>query len=142
MKVILFVTVLFISMPVLAQITHCTVEGEILFDKTGDIYVYLVTEESFRTPFTGSQEKVIEVGEQELRKKVAAFKFEQVRAGNYGIRCFQDVDGDGKLERGLFGPKEPWGMSWQGKKPAKWPEFEDISFEVNSNITSIQIRLE
>ena len=142
MKIILCAAVLFISIPVLAQTTLCTVEGEILFDKTGDIHVYLVTEEIFRTPFTGIQQKVIKIGEQELRKKAVAFRFEQVHAGTYGIRCFQDVDGDGKLERSLFGPKEPWGMSWQGEKPAKWPEFEDISFEVNSNITSIQIRLE
>ena len=142
MKTILCAAVLFLSIPALAQTTLYTVEGEILFDKTGDIYVYLVTEEIFRTPFTGIQEKVIEIGEPESRDKAVSFRFDQIPAGIYGIRCFQDADGDGKLGRGLFGPKEPWGMSWQGEKPAKWPAFEDISFEVDSNFTSIQIRLE
>ena len=67
----------------------------------------------------------------QLNKKKVSFKFEGIQKGTYGIRCFQDENGNGKLGKGMFGPKEPWGMSWQGDKPAKWPKFKHIAFNVN-----------
>jgi len=35
------------------------------------------------------------------------FVFNDVKAGIYGIRCFQDQNNDGKLNIGMFGPSEP-----------------------------------
>lgn len=126
---------------VFAQLSKYTVEGKILFEGTGDIHIFLVTEERFKTPLEGLQELVLEIGPDEIRKKKAFFRLEGVEQGRYGIRCFQDVNGNGKLDKGLFGPSEPWGMSWQRKKPSGWPRFKGIAFEVNSNIRDIRIEL-
>jgi uncharacterized protein (DUF2141 family) len=116
-----------------------TIGGDILFEKTGNIHIFLVTEENFTIPFTGIQKKVLTIGQEEREQRNVSFTFNGIQPGIYGIRCFQDVNDNGKLDRGLFGPKEPWGMSWQGDKPAKWPKFKHISFEVTTDITSITI---
>ena len=140
-KILLYSINICFTLSVFVQSSTFTLEGEIGFEKSGDIYIYLVTEKIFKKPFTGVQDMVIEIGKDELKMKKVSFRFEEVGAGTYGIRCFQDVNGNGKLDKGLFGPVEPWGMSWQGSKPAKWPKFEHIAFEVNSNITNIKIDL-
>lgn len=121
--------------------TH-VISGTVSFQKQGDIYVYLVTEEDFKTPFTGSQVLRLEIEAQERTVEEVPFRFEKVEAGIYGIRCFQDVNGNGKLDRGLRGPLEPWGMSWQEEKPKKWPRFSHIAFEVKQNITNMHIKLQ
>jgi uncharacterized protein (DUF2141 family) len=141
-KAVLCAVMLSFTFSVFAQSNEFTLEGEIIFEKKGDIYVYLVTEEIFKKPFTGIQNTVIKIGKDEFEKKKVAFKFKEIPPGTYGIRCFQDVNGNGKLDKGLFGPKEPWGMSWQGNKPDKWPKFAYIAFEVKSNMTNIKIELE
>ena len=41
--------------------------------------------------------------------------------------------------RGLFGPKEPWGMSWREAKLFKIPNFDDIAFSVITNVEGIII---
>jgi uncharacterized protein (DUF2141 family) len=52
---------------------------------------------------------------------------------------FYDEDRNGVLNKGLFGPSEPWGMSFNGKKVLKWPKFSNISFKVTNDISNILI---
>lgn len=118
-----------------------TIEGVITFPKTGKIYVYLVDEEVFKKPLTGIQTIVIEPNEKEKANKIVRFSFKGVQRGTYGIRCFQDTNKDTKLNKGMFGPSEPWGMSWKDEKPAKWPSFDGIAFDVNVDIKSLKIEL-
>jgi len=116
-----------------------TIAGSISFENTGNVYIYVVTEQIFSTPFTGIQKKIIAICQEDIKQGKISFRFDGIQPGIYGIRCFQDVNGNGKLDRGMFGPKEPWGMSWQGEKPAKCPSFKDISFDVTADITNMII---
>ena len=120
--------------PVFAEDTTHTIEGSIRYSGKGDIYIYLVNEDIFSTPLVGLQTIVLKVEAAESQKMIKSFRFEAVKSGIYGIRCFQDTNGNGKLDRGLFGPKEPWGMSWNAEKPSKWPRFANVSFSVYSRI--------
>ena len=86
-------------------------------------------------------EKVL-AKEKEIAENKVRFSFQNVEKGTYGIRCFQDLNGDGKLNKGMFGPSEPWGMSWKEEKVLRWPGFDKISFEVNSDIKNLRIVLE
>ena len=106
-----------------------------------DIYVYLVTEKDFKTPFTGTQTLRIAAVQGEKAGWEASFSFEEVKAGTYGIRCFQDLNRNGLLDRGIGGPGEPWGMSWQQGKPRKWPRFSHIVFDVYGDVTEMNIIL-
>lgn len=135
-----------------------TVSGEITFEKSGNVYVSLITEEDFGKQEHGHQDKeekqeqhkeeqespfrlMINVGEEELNAKKVSFTFEHVPAGTYAIRAFQDVNDNGKMDIGTFGPKEPWG-NYRAKRPRfRGPKFEEMAFEVKDNITDISIEL-
>ena len=119
------------------------VAGEIKFKKTGDLFISLVTKEQFEadenddgvepTPFA----MIIPIGEEELKAKKVSFEFEGVPAGTYGIQCFQDGNGNGELDMGKLGPKEPWGM-YRPKRPTfRGPKFKEIKFEVKTDMTDI-----
>ena len=130
-----------LASPVSAQSETFSIEGKLLFNNSGDIFVSLVTEDLFGTPLTGIRKFIIKINQDDIKKNMVSFKFESIAPGEYGIRCFQDVNGNGILDKGMFGPKEPWGMSWQDDKPAGWPKFKHICFEVTANIRNLNIDL-
>lgn len=118
------------------------IEGDILFSEKGKIYVYLVTEKIYEIPLTGLKTIILDPKEEDIANKKMTFTFHDVEDGTYGIRCFQDQNGDGKLNRGMFGPSEPWGMSWKDARVIRWPSFDQIAFEVTADINTIKIKLE
>jgi uncharacterized protein (DUF2141 family) len=138
----LAVILLLIPFTIQGQTDRYAVAGRIAFQNRGVIYVFLVTEEDFKTPLTGTQVLQLEIGSDEIKENEVTFRFEKVEAGIYGIRCFQDVNGNGELDGGLRGPAEPWGMSWQSEKPKKWPRFPHIAFEVKQDVNDLYIMLQ
>ena len=66
-----------------------------------------------------------------------SFKFNDVPKGIYAISFYQDVNGNGKCDMGMFGPKEPWGM--YKVKPHFKPVFAKIAFELNSDLTNLAL---
>lgn len=138
----LFMLPFLIPNGLLAKDTIYKIEGEILFSGEGKIYIYLVNEKVFKIPLTGLKTIILEPTKKDIAKKKMAFKFSNIKDGIYGIRCFQDQNGDGKLNRGMFGPSEPWGMSWKDEKVTRWPRFDKIAFRVTSDIKHLKIKLE
>jgi uncharacterized protein (DUF2141 family) len=72
-----------------------------------------------------------------VERKSVRFMFTDVPGGAYAISCYQDVNGNGKLDMGLFGPVEPWGF--YGVRPVFAPVFKDEAFELNGDLTNIII---
>jgi uncharacterized protein (DUF2141 family) len=97
--------------------------------------VFLIDETTFKTPQTGVDTLIL--------KPIASivnFTFNSCQKGTYGIRCFQDLNNNGILDKGMFGPAEPYGFSWKFSK--KFPfDFSDISFLAKSN-SFITIKME
>lgn len=116
-----------------------SVSGTVTYCDEGPIYIYLVDEEIAKIPFTGIQTIVLTPEE---TGGTLPFSFFGVEAGVYGIRSYQDTNRNGELDRGAFGPKEPWGMSWQGQRPRKWPRWSNFTFEVMTNVSGITVVLE
>lgn len=114
-----------------------TVSGRIQYPGKGRIYIYLVDEEVFKTPLTGIKTIILDVD----GPGSAEFIFQDVPEGEYGIRSYQDVNGNGKLDRGVFGPKEPWEMSWNADRQPGWPKFSHISFQVDGGTEPVNINL-
>jgi uncharacterized protein (DUF2141 family) len=57
-------------------------------------------------------------------------KVENVPPGRYAAQAFHDRNGNGKVDRGLFGiPKEAVGFSNDAPTPMRAPHFEDAAFE-------------
>jgi len=131
--------ILLFACPIHAQADNFSIRGEILFSETGVLYVYLVDEKSFATPLSGYRTLILEPNQLEASAGKILFVFDAVPRGRYAIRCFQDVNNDGVLNRGIFGPSEPWGMTWQNKKHPRIPKFEDIVFDLNKDIKYLRI---
>ncbi len=107
--------------------------------RDGTLLIMLVDEETFSRPMTGLAVKEIRVSS---GAALIDFEFDNVPPGIYGIRCFVDTDGNEKLNRGLFGPSEPWGMSWNETAHPGWPEFSMISFKLEKNLSDLNITVE
>ena len=130
-------SLLFIPASGWAETVGFLVAGSITFTKTGALYCSLVTQKHYENDETSPFNLVLPVGDQERKAKQVAFTFEKVPAGTYAIQCFQDVNGNGTLDQGQFGPKEPWGM-YRPKRPLlRGPTFEEIKFDVTSDIVDI-----
>lgn len=67
------------------------------------------------------------------------FRFE-VSSGRWALSAFEDVNGDGKLDMGIFGPKEPSGF-WHPFHGWHKPHFDEVAVQINKDITDAEIVL-
>ena len=108
--------------------------------RSGTVYIYLVDEEHSGIPLSGVL-ATVDPGRTETEDGYVSFSFSNLQQGIYGIRCFQDINGNGKLDRGLFGPTEPWGFSWNRQPPSGPPAFSDYCHQVTGVLKNIEIQL-
>jgi len=126
----------------LAQEKGFTVKGEISFPKKGAIMIQLLTKEEFESNKDPQFKSIIELSPEDLEKGKIPFSFTNVPEGTYGIRCFQDLNGNRILDSGDFGPVEPWGMYRPSRPAFRGPTFEEIAFKVDKDMTDIKIELQ
>lgn len=118
---------LLISISLFAQKETFTLAGRVnVYNPQGRIYVFLCNEESFEIPFSGIDTISFWV---DYNKTEIKYKFKNIPAGQYAISCYQDVNGNHKLDKWLFGPLEPWGFSYTGDMKFP-PKFNDVSFKL------------
>ncbi|MEO0963075.1 MAG: DUF2141 domain-containing protein [Pseudomonadota bacterium] len=66
--------------------------------------------------------------------------FDDLAPGKYAVVAYQDLNGNGELDRGLFGiPLEPIGFSNGAVPVFSAPEFEDAAVSVADGATAIEI---
>lgn len=126
MKHIFTSIILLFTMAVYAQETY-TITGRVnTYNPVGRVYVFLCNDSIFDTPFTGIDSVSFWVN---YDKTQVEYEFKDVPAGQYAISTYQDVNGNHKLDKWIFGPREPWGFSYSGKMVFP-PKFEDVSFNL------------
>jgi uncharacterized protein (DUF2141 family) len=65
-----------------------------------------------------------------------------VPPGHWAVQAFHDLNGNGKLERGLFGiPKEPIGISRDAPIHFGPPRWQDAEFEHGTDPQKITLKL-
>jgi uncharacterized protein (DUF2141 family) len=70
---------------------------------------------------------------------VDSFVFHGLTAGTYAIAAFHDANGNGKIDKNLFGaPKESWGTSGEVRPKLRAPRFDEAGVEVAAN-TRVEI---
>jgi hypothetical protein len=67
------------------------------------------------------------------------FQF-QVPIGRWAVSAFEDVNDNGVLDMGAFGPKEP-SKFWHPFHKWRKPRFEDVAVQVDQNVTELDIKL-
>ncbi|GEP03950.1 DUF2141 domain-containing protein [Methylobacterium oxalidis] len=69
------------------------------------------------------------------------FVLQDVSPGTYALAAFQDLDGDGRLDRTPLGlPLEPYAFSGEGGRGAR-PDFARAAFAVREPGLAIRVRL-
>lgn len=63
-----------------------------------------------------------------------------VPPGRWALSAYEDVNENGKLDMGHFGPKEPSGF-WRPFHGWRRPRFDDVAVEVEKDQAGIEIRL-
>jgi uncharacterized protein (DUF2141 family) len=126
-----------------AETPHFAVSGTITVHREGVIILRLLNEDNYAenkgqfTPY----ELTIPVGREELEQKKLSFTIKDVVADRYCIICFLDTNGNGKLDKGLFGPMEPWSIFKKPPVILGRPQFKDVAFNVEMDSTEIEIEL-
>ena len=69
----------------------------------------------------------------------AEFSF-SASPGEWAVSAYEDVNENGTLDMGLFGPKEPMGF-WRPFTAHRKPTFKDVSMVVERDLTNVEIRL-
>ncbi|MBD3400806.1 MAG: DUF2141 domain-containing protein [Candidatus Coatesbacteria bacterium] len=103
--------------------------------ESGDVYLALVEDLSWdKEPVAG-----LILDSADAVNGRLAFTFTDIEPGSYGIMVFQDEDGDGDLDTGLFGPTEPWG-NYRESRPI--PHLAEILFPLKEHLSGIVIELD
>ncbi|MCX7788912.1 MAG: DUF2141 domain-containing protein [Spirochaetes bacterium] len=126
-----------------------TVQGLVLFQGQGAIFVALVDQDSFSEPETGLAHQVLpnpvhtpKGYDDRSGRLTLSFVFEEIPSGTYALIAFLDENGNGRLDSGMFGPTEPWGMSFRTSRPRfRAPRFEEVMFKVPEEIRFFLIEL-
>jgi len=102
------------------------VEGVVI--KKGTLYVALYNnEEDFlETPFLTQKIQI-----EEFTKQLS---FENLDPGEYAVTIYQDLNGNGKLDKMFKMPLEPYGLS---NNSGSFPTFSNQKIEVNHNKTIV-----
>jgi hypothetical protein len=120
-----------------------TVSGAVYFQHDSDIYMNLVTRESYPNrlellppPFG----MYIKLTPEQRKAKRVSFKFEGIPKGNYFLVAFQDLNKNEKLDRDTSGyPVEPFGTYKTFEFAVQW---DNVKFLVDKDIAGIKINLE
>ena len=81
-----------------AEESKFSIAGNIYFNKSGSIIIYLVDEETSKVPFTGISKQEIIPSLQDIKRGYIQYIFGNLPKGIYGIRCFQDTNMNIKLD--------------------------------------------
>jgi uncharacterized protein (DUF2141 family) len=142
-KIIIFSggLVLLLSSTAPARSAKYTISGMIHFEKAGTIYAKVVTRKQYRNNTSSPFRLKIPVDAAAEKAKTVPFAFREVPEGTYGIMVFEDINGNGKFDMGMFGPKEPWGMYRPVRPMFRRPRFSEMAFSLKKNLTHVVIDL-
>jgi len=68
-------------------------------------------------------------------------RFDGLEQGHYAVVAYHDLNSNGKLDMGLMGPKEPYGVSKNFRSKFGPPNFEDCAFSISENNLVINITI-
>ena len=126
-----------------AQTPTGTLRVRIECARSGPLYLIVVNEKNFKDTKKGVANALIIIDDKMAEKGECIHEIRDLPHGVYGIKAFLDANGNGKMDTGIFGiPTEPWGMSWNGKKPmTRAPRFEEIAFTFDGD-RDVALRIE
>ncbi|HVJ65793.1 MAG TPA: DUF2141 domain-containing protein [Bdellovibrionota bacterium] len=140
MKALALVTTL-IAMPTLAA--ELRVEVENLTGRSGQIaYALFDNKKGFPSEKEHALRKDFARFDLKEGESVARFSINDVKAGEYALVIFEDLNGDGALNKNFLGiPREPAGASNNPKYRFGPPNYDESKFTVHEEIHPLNVRM-
>ena len=81
--------------------------------------------------FPEKSENAYRTARVKAEKGMISYTFKELPAGNYALAVFHDENGDGKMNKNMFGvPKEAYGFSNNVKNLLRAPYFKECAFSI------------
>jgi len=95
------------------------------------------SEESFKKtePY-----KTLRFANDKLPPDTLHYVFSEVEPGEYIIAAYQDINGDNEMNKGMFGPTEPYRI-YKPNYGIFGPKFSKCKFQVKGSVTSANFAL-
>lgn len=84
--------------------------------------------------------KSLRFANKKLPSDTLHYVFSDVESGEYIIAAYQDMNGDNKMNKGMFGPTEPYRI-YKPNYGIFGPKFSKCKFQVKDSITSANFAL-
>jgi len=134
LKLCWIAVILFTSFINKKEMFSLTVEVNGLRNSKGDVQFALynkkssIPDEKFKNSYKIIKGKII--------NDSSEVTFDHLPAGKYAVSILHDEDGNGKIKKVIFLPKEGIGFSnYQSISLANRPSFKKASFDLNNNLT-------
>lgn len=133
-------------MPILLSLVCCFVQPDLhitftnLKNTQGNIYVAIYNRsDAFLDPQNACFKKIVPAN----RTAELKILLSDLPPGSYALSCFQDIDGNGVLNKNFFGvPTEPYGFSNNARPRFRAPNWGEANFTLAATGGSIAIKLE
>jgi uncharacterized protein (DUF2141 family) len=116
------------------------VAGDIRFRKAAPIFLRLIALDESKKEVV-VREQIIELTAEDVAHASIHFEFAGLPPGRYALKCFQDTNGNKKIDIGLFGPKEPWATYRLANPKLRAPRFEEMAFDAVQDVTNVHLIL-
>ena len=117
-----------------------TVGGEAHFEKAAPIFLQLLALDASGKEAV-VREQVVALTPEDVARRRLGFAFADLAPGRYALKAFQDVNGNGKIDIGVFGPKEPWATYRLARPKLRPPRFEEMAFDAMLSVTDVALVL-
>ena len=116
-----------------AEAPTVTIGGEVRFEKTAPVFLQLLALDGSGKE-TVARSQVITLASEDVARRSVRFEFAGLAPGRYALKAFQDANGNGKIDIGMFGPKEPWATYRLARPKLRPPRFEEMAFDASVSV--------
>jgi uncharacterized protein (DUF2141 family) len=116
------------------------ISGEVRFRKNAPIFLQLLELDQGKQERV-AREQVIELVPEDVARGTVRYEFAGLPPGRYALKCFQDTNGNKKIDIGIFGPKEPWATYRLAKPKLRAPRFEEMAFDATHDVATADLTL-
>ena len=118
-----------------------TISGELRFEKAAPVFLQLLALDASGKE-TVARSQVITLESEDVARRSVRFEFAGLAPGWYALKAFQDTNGNGKIDIGMFGPKEPWATYRPARPKLRPPRFEEMAFDARASVTDANLAMQ
>jgi uncharacterized protein (DUF2141 family) len=115
-----------------------TIGGEVRFEKAAPVFLQLLALDASGKE-TVARSQVIKLESEDVARRRVRFEFAGLAPGRYALKAFQDTNGNGKIDIGMFGPKEPWATYRPARPKLRPPRFEEMAFDARASVSDASL---